>query len=125
MGESGYYSIVQYMPVPERMEGVNTGVLLLDKDTGHFNCILTKPIRRIIQVFPGTSHSVIDDAVVSFYNEVSGKQIDDLDTFTEFTLRLRPPLRCTEPVWVNFDGKAFTTVLQDLLSRLVVSHAAT
>jgi hypothetical protein len=117
---SGFYSLVQFVPVPERCEGVNVGVLLFECDQQHFNFILTRPVRRIQSLFRGISSEDIATECLSFYNQIMATQFQDLDDLTEFCLSQKGVLRCTEPKWVRVDHSTFSVVIQDLLSTLVL-----
>jgi|AntRauTorcE11897_2_1112592.scaffolds.fasta_scaffold00416_11 hypothetical protein len=116
---SGYYSILQYMPDPERREAVNFGVMLLEKETGQFSWILTRPIRRIQRFFPGTSEAYLNDLMTAFYNRICAEQVNDLDDLTHFAITRGGVVQCSEPQWVDFAHKDMPKVLQRLLEDLV------
>jgi len=117
---SAFYSIIQFVPDPDRQEGVNVGVMLLEPSTRQFNFILTRPIRRIQCLFRQMSVVDIVPAHVRFYNRVMAEQFDCLDDLTDFCLKPKGLLRCTEPLYVPMNSQAFSTVLNDLLHRLVL-----
>jgi len=117
---SGYYSLVQYMPDPERAEAVNVGVLLLDTRDRAFRFIVTRPVRRIQRAFPGTSSKEIAAEVIRFYNTVMALDFNELDDLTEFCLTQRGVLRCLEPRWVDIPRGDLQLTLHHLLSRLVL-----
>ena len=117
---AGYYSIIQYMPDPSRCEGVNFGIMLLEKDTGMFRWILTRPTRRIQQVFPGVPSDILNDLITAFYNRLCAESISDLDGFTGFVLNRGGVVQCTEPVWVNFPTGHLEVTLHNLLEQLVL-----
>lgn len=119
---SGFYSIVQFMPNAERQEGVNVGVLLLETGGGHFNFILTRPVRRIRAMFRDVSVTDVISASVRFYNTVMATGFYDLDDLTEFCLTQKGLLRCTEPQYVRVTPGDFNVVLHDLCDRLVLSE---
>jgi len=116
---SGYYSIVQYMPEPERCEGVNFGILLLEKNTGLFRWVLTRPIRKIQRVFPGIHPELVNNVITAFYNRVAEETIDTLDDFTSFTIHRGGIIQCTEPSWIDFTTDDFHKTLEDLINKLV------
>ena len=115
---SGYYSIIQYMPEPERREGVNLGIMLLDK-AGPFRWVLLRPIRRIQRVFPGTDSDLLNGVITAFYNRIAEEAIDCLDDLTNFTIHRGGVVQCTEPCWVDFKAEDFHKTLEDLMDKLV------
>lgn len=116
---SGYYTIIQYMPEPDRREAVNFSVLLLEQDSDQIRWVLTRPIRKIQRVFLGSSEDQINAVITSFYTSICGEEINTLDDLNNFTIPRGGPVHCTEPTWIHFDPKDFGKTLEILLSTLV------
>jgi hypothetical protein len=117
---SGYYSIIQYMPVPRRREAVNIGVILLEKDTSYLNWVITRPIRRIQQVFPGTSEEYIQDLVKELHNRMCASDLKDLDDMTGFVITQQGTIQCTEPQWLSLNPGTYARMMHKLLEDLVL-----
>ena len=118
---SGFYSIVQFMPNPDRREGINVGILLFETGQNHFNFVLTRPVRRIRALFRDVSEADIASESVRFYNTVMAEQFSELDDLTSFCVTQRGHMRCTDPEYVSVPHpQDFSRVLQELAQRLVL-----
>lgn len=71
MANRGYYSVIQYIPDPGRLEAVNVGVVLVVPETNSI-AISTglSDYTRLMNFFPGTDTGRLDTALDSLVNRL-------------------------------------------------------
>lgn len=95
------------------------GVMLFNEESGHFNFILTRPLRRISALFPGTSERIVVARTVRFYNLLMSTHFESIEDLTLFCTSRKGSLKCTSPSPIVVEAERFSVMLQELLHALV------
>ena len=104
----GYYSILQYVPDPERAEAVNIGIVLFCRERNFLKAKTTKDHARVIRFFgesPGLDLQRLTIFKQAFEERIAAEGIQTLAAFQRFVdtranqLRLIAPrpLKMAEP----------------------------
>lgn len=104
----GYYSILQYVPDPERAEGVNVGIVLLCPERKFFQAKTstdTQRVRRLIRNSVEFDLGRFDTLKEAFTERIASeaKQIRSLEDFQQFVATRANQFRLTAPRPTKFE----------------------
>lgn len=100
MSSRGYYSLIQYMPDPSRLEAMNIGVLLFSPDQGYLEVQMLTDTRRISRFFGSEiDRDWIKSQQAAFANRVrlEGKSFGGLEDLQGFMATRANEIRLTTP----------------------------
>lgn len=117
--KAGKYALVQFCPVPERMEFLNIGIVLIVPELEYVGVKLARSNARIDRVFGKQPNSYMDDVKKSFehrlLHEFSGRF--DEDRISDFARRRANDIRISSIQPVMVDNPAID--LESLFLELV------
>lgn len=119
--KAGKYALVQFCPVPERMEFLNIGIVLIVPELGYVGVKFARSNARIDRVFGKQPVSYMDDVKVSFEHrlrhEFSGR-IDE-ERIAVFAQRRANDIRISPilPVMVDNPAEDLESLFLELVGK--------
>jgi len=116
----GHYALVQFSPVPERLEFVNIGLILLVPELDFVGIRLARGQRRVERIFGRQSKSYLDAVKSSFKSRLSAeaRNLLDKERFQDFASKRANQVRLSRllPISVSHDAQLnFDALFEELV----------
>jgi len=115
----GKYALIQFCPVPERLEALNIGLLVLVEEQGFIGIRFARGSRRVEKLFGKQPKAYLDAIKASFENRIflELSKAPDGSSLPEFARKRANDLRLSalQPVVIDDPERDFERLFQELV----------